>query len=331
MIAITYQRYGSPEVLRLERIERPHPSELGEGEVLVRVMAAGVNPLDWHFMRGTPYFLRLMTGVRRPKETRLGRDFAGVIEEVGPHVDGLRAGDEVYGAARGSFAEYAIAHHDKIAAKPANLGFEEAAAAPIAGLTALQALRDAGKVQAGETVLVNGASGGVGSFAVQIAKASGARVTAVCGGWNAELVRSLGADQVIDYSKEDFAKRGDDGRRFDLLVDCVGNRKLGDCRRVLARRGRYVAVAGPEGRIAGPLFRMIQMFVVAPFISQRLPSLLASLNRPDLEALTALIEEGKVTPAVERRYDLDQVPAAIRYLETGHARGKTVIRIGDET
>lgn len=331
MIAVTYRRYGSPEVLKLERIERPQASELEEGEVLVKVMAAGVNPLDWHFLRGTPYFLRLMTGVRRPKDTRLGRDLAGVVEAVGPKADGFKPGDEVYGAGRGSFAEYAIARQDKIAAKPVNLTFEEAAALPIAGLTALQALRDAGKVRAGEEVLIYGAAGGVGSFAIQIAKASGARVTAVCGGWNAKLVRSLGADEVIDHTKEDFARLGDGERRFDLLLDCVGNRSLRDCRRALLRRGRYVAVAGPNRRVVGPLLRILAMYASAPFISQSQPSILASIDRPDLEALAALIEEGKVTPAVERVYDLDQVPAAIRYLETGHARGKTVIRIGPES
>lgn len=331
MIAVTYQRYGSPGVLRLERIERPEPTELGDGEVLVRVMAAAVNPLDWHFLRGTPYFLRLMTGLRRPKVERLGTDLAGVVEAVGPNVDGVRPGDEVYGGGRGTFAEYAIARQDKIVAKPAALTFEQAAAVPIAGLTALQGLRDAGGVEPGEAVLVNGASGGVGSFAVQIAKALGARVSGVCGTWNVNLVRSLGADEVIDYTKEDFARLDGRERAFDVLLDCVGNRSLGDCRRALVRRGRYVAVAGPNGRVVGPLFRILAMYLTAPFVSQSQPSMLTSIDRADLETLKAMIETGKVAPVVERVYDLDQVPAAIRYLESGHARGKTVIRINRDS
>jgi NADPH:quinone reductase-like Zn-dependent oxidoreductase len=321
MKAIRFRRYGSPDVLEYTDVETPAP---GDDEVLIRVRAASVNPIDWHYVRGTPFLVRLMAGLRQPKDPRLGTDLAGVVEATGRNVTQFRPGDEVYGAAKGAYAEYACAREDKVAPKPANVSFEQAAAVPVAGLTGLQALRDKGRVQAGQSVLINGAAGGVGTFAVQIAKTFGAEVTAVCSTKNVELVRSLGAAHVIDYTREDFTASG---RRFDVIVDCIGNHSLTACRRVMPRRGSYVVVGGPDTGWMAPLPFILKVMLLSPFVSQRMAPVVASLSRADLMALKELIESGKVTPAIDRSYPLHETAEAIRYVETKHARGKVVITV----
>jgi NADPH:quinone reductase-like Zn-dependent oxidoreductase len=322
MKAIVYCDYGSPDVLALEDVEKPVPAD---DQVLVRVRAASVNPLDWHFMRGTPYVARADMGLRKPKVTRLGVDFAGTVESVGRSVRQLKPGDEVFGGRTGAFAEYVCVREDRaVALKPANLTFEQAAAVPIAAVTALQGLRDKGKLQPGQKVLINGASGGVGTFAVQIAKALGADVTGVCSTKNVDLVRSIGADRVIDYTREDFTK-GE--RRYDLILDNVGNHSLLECRRALNTGGRYVMVGGPAGRWIDPLPRALDAFVLSRFVSQDMGMILAELNKQDLTILRELMQAGKVTPVIDRRHGLSEVPAALRYLEGGHARGKVVISL----
>ncbi len=327
MKAIRFYRYGPPEVLELADIDVP---AVGDDEVLVRVRAASVNPLDWHFMRGAPYLVRAMAGLSRPRAsaTRLGADMAGSVEAVGRNVTGFRPGDEVFGGLedRGTLAEYLSIRHDGVVlTKPAGLSFEQAAAVPVAGFTALQALRDKGRIQAGQQVLINGAAGGVGTFAVQLAKAFGAVVTGVCSTGNAELVASLGADQVIDYTREDFTRTG---RRYDLLVDIAGNRTLAQTRRVLAPRGVLVGVGGPnKGRWVGPLARSARMAVLSPAVSQRMVFFLAHQNKDDLAVLRDLLRSGKVTPVIDRTYPLSQAAEAIGYLEQGHARGKVVLTI----
>lgn len=320
MKAIVYREYGSPDVLRLEDVEKPTP---GDDEVLVKVRAAAVNPLDWHFLRGTPYFMRLGAGLLRPKVTRLGVDFAGTVEAVGGKVTRFRPGDEVFGGRTGAFAEYVVVREDRaLAPKPARLTFEQAASVPVAAITALQGLRDKGKLRAGQKVLVNGASGGVGTFAVQIARSLGAEVTGVSSTRNLELVRSIGADRVIDYTREDFTRGSD---RYDLILDCVGNHPLLDLKGVLEPGGTYVMVGGPSGRWVDPMPRMLGALVLSRFVSQRMVMFLAELNQKDLITLGDLMQAGKLTPVVDRRYPLAQVPEAIRYLEQGHARGKVVI------
>ncbi len=327
MKAIRFYRYGPPEVLELADIDVP---AVGDDEVLVRVRAASVNPLDWHFMRGAPYLVRAMAVLSRPRAsaTRLGADMAGSVEAVGRNVTGFRPGDEVFGGLedRGTLAEYLSIRHDGVVlTKPAGLSFEQAAAVPVAGFTALQALRDKGRIQAGQQVLINGAAGGVGTFAVQLAKAFGAVVTGVCSTGNAELVASLGADQVIDYTREDFTRTG---RRYDLLVDIAGNRTLAQTRRVLAPRGVLVGVGGPnKGRWVGPLARSARMAVLSPAVSQRMVFFLAHQNKDDLAVLRDLLRSGKVTPVIDRTYPLSQAAEAIGYLEQGHARGKVVLTI----
>ncbi len=322
MKAVVYCDYGSPDVLRYEDVEKPVP---GDDEVLVRVRAAALNPLDWHSMRGTPYFARIGMGLRKPKVIRLGVDFAGTVEAVGRNVTRFKPGDEVLGGRTGALAEYVSVRADRaVVLKPANLTFEQAAAVPVAAITALQALRDRGRVQPGQRVLVNGASGGVGTFAVQIAKSLGADVTGVCSTRNVELVRSIGADRVIDYTREDFTKSG---QAYDLIVDNVGNRSLSECRRALKPGGRYVMVGGSSGRWLDPLPRVLGAFVLSRFVSQDMVMLLAQLNEKDLTVLRDLMQAGKVTPVIDRRYRLTEVPAAMRYLETGHARGKVVITL----
>ena len=321
MKAIVYYKYGSPDVVRCEEIEKP---TAGDDEVLVQVHAASVNPLDWHFMRAEPYIGRLVFGLRKPKFPRLGVDLAGRVEAVGRFVTRFQPGDEVFGTGRGAFAEYACAKPTKLVLKPANLTFEQAAAVPVAAITALQGLRDRGRVQPGQSVLINGAAGGVGTFAVQIAKAFGANVTAVCSTRNADLVRSIGADQVVDYTREDFASGG---RRYDLLFDCMGNRSLSACRRIIGPRGSYVAIGGPAGRWIGPIASVLKMLLLAPLVSQNLAICMASVKQPDLLTLRELIEAGKVTPVLDRRYPLSEVPEALRYLEAGHARGKVAIAV----
>jgi len=321
MKAIVYCDYGSADVLKLEDVEKPTP---GDSQVLVRVRAAAVNPLDWHYMRGTPYFMRLDAGLRKPKVIRLGVDFAGTVESVGRSVTRLKPGDDVFGARTGALAEYVTVAADRIVLKPGNMTFEQAAAVPVAAVTALQGLRDQGQVRAGQQVLINGASGGVGTFAVQIAKSLGAHVTGVCSTRNVEMVRSIGADEVVDYTKADYTKGAP---RYDVIIDNVGNHSLLDNRRVLKPGGKYVIVGGPSGRWIDPLPRVFGAIVVSWFVGEDLRFFLARVNPKDLTVLRDLMEAGKVTPVIDRRYKLAEAAAAIRYLEEGHARGKVVITI----
>jgi len=318
MRAVTYRRYGSPDVLELVEVARPEP---GPEEVVVRVHAASVNPLDWHFMRGSPAAVRLMTGPLRPRDGRLGVDLVGVVETVGSSVTRFRPGEDVLGAARGAVAEYVSAHADRLVSKPGNITFEQAAAVPVAALTALQGLRDKGRVQPEQKVLVIGAAGGVGTFAVQIGKALGAEVIGVCSTRNVEMVASLGADRVVDYTREDFAK-GE--ARYDVILDCIGDRSLSDYRRVMKAQGVYVGVGGSGGTL-GVLLHFLTERVVSSFVSQRFVSFIAALNGEDLGALAELMRSGKVTPVVGRLYPLERAADAVRYLETGHARGKVVV------
>ena len=325
MKAIVYHNYGSPDVLKCEEIEKP---SLGDDEILIKVRAASVNPADRHLMRG-PYIVRAINGLRKPKDTRVGRDLAGQVEAVGRNVTRFQPGDEVFGTSRGAFAEYVCADEKKLALKPANVTFEQAAAVPMAAITALRGLRDKGRIQPGQKVLINGAAGGVGTFAVQIAKSFGADVTGVCSTRNVDMVRSIGADHVIDHTKEDFAQSG---QRYDLILDNVGNRSLSDCRRVMVSRGILLLNGGGslgqnEGRWNGPLARSIAALVLSPFVSQKVVMFLASINKDDLVVLKELIEAKKVTPVIDRCYTLSEVPEAIRYLEEGHARGKVVITV----
>ncbi len=321
MKAVVYRNYGSPDVLKCEEIEKPVP---GDNEVLIRVRAASVNPLDWHLMRGTPYPLRIMAGLRKPKSARLGVDVAGQVEEVGGNVTEFRAGDEVFGSCHGAFAEYVCTRESALAMKPANMTFEQAASAPVAGFTALQALRDKGHVLPGQKVLINGAAGGVGTFAVQIARSIGAEVTGVCSTKNVEMVRSIGADRVIDYTREDFTRGG---QRYDLILDCMGNHPLSACIRVMSPKGTFVVIGGPNGRWIGPLAAFLKAPLMALFVSQKLTGVMAKGNKKDLVALRQLMEAGKVIPVIDRRYGLGEVPEAVGYLEQGHARGKVVITL----
>jgi NADPH:quinone reductase-like Zn-dependent oxidoreductase len=325
MKAIVYHEYGSPDVLRYEEIERPTP---GSHDVLIAVRAASVNPADWHFMRGTPYFLRAMTGVRKPRVTRLGMDVAGRVEAVGSDVTRFKAGDAVFGGCQGAFADYVSAPESRLTIKPERVTFEQAASAPVAALTALQSLRDKGRIRPGQTVLINGAAGGVGTFAVQIARSFGASVTGVCSTRNVDLVGGIGADRVIDYTREDFTT---DGARYDTILDCVGNQPLSACRRVLKRGGTYVAVAGPSGRwMLGALARMVTAVLVSPVGRKKMTMLVAKLGHEDLAIAGALMAAGTVTPVIDRRYSLSETAAAIRYLEEGHARGKVIITVGGD-
>ncbi len=320
MKAIRYHQYGPPEVLRVEEVATPAP---GDDEVLIKVRAASVNPYDWHFMRGTPYAVRLIAGLRKPKDARLGADVAGVVDCVGRNATQFKPGDEVFGMVKGAFAECACAAESAFALKPANVSFEQAAAVPIAGFTALQALRDKGKIQSGHKVLVNGAAGGVGTFAVQIAKSFGADVTGVCSTRNVGMVRAIGADRVIDYAVEDFTKSG---VRFDLIVDCIGNHSLPSLRSILNPNGVSVAAGGPaDNWMIGPIAGMIQSMALSALGSRKLVGVLAKGNQADLNVLCNLIAAGKVVPVIDRTYPLREVPAAIAYLEEGHARGKVVI------
>jgi NADPH:quinone reductase-like Zn-dependent oxidoreductase len=324
MKAAVYRCYGSPDVVKVEEVPKP---TLQDDRILVKVHAASVNPLDWHYMRGKPYVMRAMgSGVGVPDDIRLGVDFAGTVEVVGKGVRRFKPGDEVFGGADGSFAEYvSVRENGTVALKPANMTFEQAAAVPIAAITALQALRDQGKVQAGQRVLINGASGGVGPFAVQIAKVLGADVTAVCSTRNAATARSIGADHVIDYTKEDFTQGG---QRYDLIIDNVGSHSVSEYRRALTPQGALITVGGPsDDPWLGPLSALIKAALVGPFVSQKLSFFIADLNQADLETLEHLLETGKLTPVIDRHYPLSQVAEAIRYLEQGHARGKVVITL----
>ena len=323
MKAIVQDGYGSADVLQLRDIGRP---SVGDGDVLVQVRAAGVDPGVWHLMTGEPYLVRAMGfGLRKPKVAVRGRDVAGVVEAVGGRVTRFRPGDEAYGTCEsGSFAEYAAAPEARLAAKPGNVSFEQAATVPISGVTALQAVRDCGRLQPGEQVMVIGAAGGVGSFAVQIAKAFGARVTGVCSTSKADLARSLGADDVIDYTNDEIDRNG---ARYDVVIDTAGNRPLSLLRRALTPHGRLVVVGGEHGggRVLGGFDRQLRAPLVSMFVGQRLRGLIAKERAEDLETLTQLIESGSLTPVIDRTYALADAPDAIRHLAEGHAAGKAVV------
>jgi NADPH:quinone reductase-like Zn-dependent oxidoreductase len=328
MKAITQDRYGSPDTLELKEVGKPTPAG---NEVLVRVHAASLNAYDWHIMRGDPYLARLMLGsLSGPKSRIRGRDFAGTVVEAGSKVSRLRPGDEVYGDtfhANGAFAEYVCAPESFVAPKPSNLSFEQAAAVPLAANTALMGLRDLAQVRPGQCVVVNGASGGVGTFAVQLAKAFGADVTAVCSTRNLDLVKSLGADHLIDYTQDDFTL---DRQRYDVVFDLVANRRLGDLRRSLTPAGTLILSGGgvfDGGSLVGPMGLVIKGRLLARFARQRLLVLQERPSSANLSTLRDLIEAGDVVPAIDRTYDLSQVPEAIRYLEAEHARAKVVIAV----
>ena len=325
MKAIVQDVYGSAGVLKLRDIARP---SIGDGEVLVRVRAAGVDPGVWHLMTGEPYLVRVMGfGLRKPKVGVRGRDVAGVVEAAGARVTRFGPGDEVYGTCEsGSFAEYAAAREERLASKPTSVSFEQAAVVPISGVTALQAVRDCGRVQPRQQVMVIGAAGGVGSFAVQIAKASGARVTGVCSTSKADLVRSLGAGDVIDYTHDEVDCNG---ARYDVVIDTAGNRPLSLLRRAMRPHGTLVLVGGEHGggRVLGGFDRQLRAPLVSMFAGQRLRGLVAKERAEDLEAMTRLIESGDVTPVIDRTYALADAPDAIRYLAEGHAAGKVVVTV----
>lgn len=321
MKAARYTRYGPPEVVQIVDVEKPLPKD---GEVLIKVRAASVNPYDWHFMRGDPYPIRIPAGgMHGPKDPRLGADVAGQVEAVGKGVTEFKAGDEVFGCSKGAFAEYACAPPARLALRGANVTAEQAAAIPIAALTALQALRDKGNVQSGQKVLVNGAAGGVGTFGVQLAKLFGATVTGVCSTRNIEMVRSIGAERVIDYSQQDFAK---DAERYDVILDCVGNRTLSEFRRILEARGVYVGAGGSSDKwMLGPMSRAIRQMIFSLFGRQKLSGILAAIHAADLAFVGDLVNARKVTPVIDRRYPLREIRDAISYIEEGHARGKVII------
>ncbi len=323
MQAMVRRCYGTAAVVHLENLPRPVP---GPGQVLVRVAAASVNPLDWHYVHGTPYLMRADAGFGTPDDPLLGTDYAGIVAAVGPGVLRFHAGDEVFGARNGAFAEYVVVREDRtILVKPPNVSFAEAAAVPVAALTALQALRDKGQVHAGDKVLINGASGGVGTFAVQLAKHFGADVTGVCSARSAPLVSGLGADHVIDYAREDFT-RGT--QRYDVILDAVGSHSLLDYRRVLTPRGRVVIVGGPStGNWLGPLAAPLAAIAISPFFSQKFLPFLAEFNAPDMQLLQGLMAQGKLHSVIDRHYSLVQVPDALRYVEQGHAHGKVIIDV----
>jgi NADPH:quinone reductase-like Zn-dependent oxidoreductase len=323
MKAIVRRCYGSPDVVRYEDLPKPAPAD---DEVLVRVHAASVNPLDWHYLEGTPYLVRMDRGFGKPENPRLGVDFAGTVEAVGRNVRRFKPGDEVFGGKLGAFAQYvAVPEQRAIVLKPDNVTFEQAAALPIAAITALQALRDKGKIHAGQKVLINGASGGVGTFAVQIAKSYGAEVTGVCSTKNVELVRSIGADKVIDYTREDFTEGA---QRYDLILDNVGTHSLLEYKRVLSPTGVYVMVGSTDpGKWFAWLVQPLEGLILSQFVSQKLGMMLAELNQEDLAMLGTLTQTGKLTPVIDRRYPLSEAAAALRYLEAGHARGKVVLTV----
>jgi NADPH:quinone reductase-like Zn-dependent oxidoreductase len=319
MKAIVQDSYGSPDLLQLKDIDKP---VVKDDEVLVRVRAAAVNIGDWHLLQGVPYVMRLGTGLRRPRREIPGLDIAGQVETIGRSVKQFRPGDEVFGWCRGAFAEHACAAESSLLPKPANLTFEQSVAVGDSAFTALNAVRDQAKVQPGQRLLINGASGGVGTFAVQIAKSFGANVTGVCSTRNVDLVRSIGADHVIDYTKEDFTQTE---QRYDVMLDMVGSRSLSDCRRALTHRGTYVLVGVSNlGRWFG-LSRQAKALLLSPFVRQRMRVFVVRHNREDLAVLKDLVEAGKVTPVIDRRYTLSEVPHALRHQGEGHAQGKIVI------
>ena len=323
MRAVVRSRYGSPDVLELQEVEVPM---LADDGVLVRVHAASVNRADWYALTGTPLVGRTGIGLLRPKERGLGTDFAGTVDAVGKDVSQFRPGDEVFGGRDGAFAEYVSVREGRaIVSKPANVTFEEAAAVPVAALTALQGLRDKGQVQAGQKVLINGASGGVGTFAVQIAKALGAEVTGVCSTGNVDLVRSIGADHVIDYTREDFTRTD---RRYDLLLDVAGSRPWSACRRVLNPQATLVIVGAPKGnRLVGPLSHIVKVKLAAFRSSQKVVFFIAKFDKTDMAVLADLLAARTVVPVIDRRYELAETADAFRYLGDGHARGKIVLAV----
>ncbi|MBZ0281123.1 MAG: NAD(P)-dependent alcohol dehydrogenase [Anaerolineae bacterium] len=322
MKTIVWTKYGSPDLLQLKEVEKPVPKD---NEVLIKIHAASVNPLDWHRMRASPFLVRLGEGFFKPKDTKLGADVAGIVEAVGSSVTQFRPGDAVFGEiGAGSFAEYAAAREDRLALKPANISFEEAAASPVVGFTALQGMRDTGHIQSGQKVLVNGAAGGVGTFAVQLAKSYGTEVTGVCSTRNLDMVRSIGADHVIDYTREDFTRNG---QRYDLIYDAIGNRSVFAYRRALKPGGKCV--------IAGftTMPRLFEHMILGSLItkigSKQVGMMgVANPNQPDLLIIKELLESGKVKSVIDRCYPLSETPEAIRYLEKGHARGKVIITVG---
>ena len=322
MNAVAYVRYGSPDVLQIKEVEKPAPAD---SDVLIKVRAASLNPIDWHFMRGEPYLVRLGSGLRTPKSARLGHDVAGQVEAVGRNVTRFKTGDEVFGTCAGSCAEFVCARESAVVVKPKDVTFEQAASAPVAAYTALQGLRDKGGMRPGHKALINGAAGGVGTFAVQIAKSFGAEVTGVCSTRNMELVRSIGADHIVDYTREDFAERG---QRYDLLLDCVLNHSLSACRRALNPGGTHVIVGAPPGRwMIVSLARLLTGLALSRFRSRKVVMFVARSSREDLTLVGEMIASGKITPVIDRRYRLSEVSEAVRYLEQGHARGKVVITV----
>lgn len=322
MKAVVRDRYGIPDVMEFRDLPKPAP---GNGDVLIRVHAASVNPHDWHFLTGTPYLVRMVAGVRRPKKAGLGADVAGVVEAVGPEVNDVAPGDRVFGIARGSFAEWTLASPRSIATIPDGVGFAEAAALPIAGLTALQAVRDHAGVQPGQSVLVIGASGGVGMFTTQLAAARGASVTGVCSTGNVELVRSFGATDVVDYTREDFAARG---RTWDVIVDNVGNRSFADLRRSLTPDGVYVMISAPKtGKWVGPYRRTLLRRARFAFAPQRFANFIAATSTADLAELAASVASSEIRSVIDARYPLADTASAIRAIETGHGRAKTIVDV----
>lgn len=322
MRAVVQERYGPADVLRPARVPRPATAA---NEVLIRVQAAGLDRGTWHLTTGKPYLLRLFYGIRAPRNPVPGLDVAGVVTSVGTAVTRFRPGDEVFGFGKGTFAEYAVAREDRLARKPAALSFEQAAVLPVSALTALQALRDAGRVRAGQKVLITGASGGVGSYAVQLAKAFGAEVTGVCSTGKLDLVRALGAETVIDYTRQDFA---DGPARYDLILDIAGNASLARLRRALRHAGTAVIVGGEEGGSwTGGMARPLRALVLSPFVPERLAMFTAKQGAADLVYLAGMIEAGTLTPSIDRSFPLERAAEAMRYLESGHARGKVAITL----
>jgi len=322
MKAAVYTRYGPPEAIQITDVEKPVPKD---DEVLLKVRAASVNPLDAGLMKGKPHSFRIFFGLRKPRLTRPGVDVAGQVEAVGRNVMQFKPGDEVFGMCKGAFAEYACAPESGLSIKPANLTFEQAASAPVAALTALQGLRDKGHIHPGQKVLINGAAGGVGTFAVQIAKSFGADVTGVCSTRNGEMVRSIGADHVIDYTRQDFTESG---KRYDLIFDCFVNHSLSACRRALNPQGIYLMVGAPPKRwMVDILAPVIKALVLSPFVSQKFVVYIARSSREDLTTMSELMASGKVKPVIDKRYKLSEVPEAIQYLEQRHARGKVIITL----
>src|SRR5436305_1655467 len=318
MKAIVYTHYGSPDVLQFKETEKPVPNA---GEILVKIHAASANPLDWHLMRGAPFLARLAGGLRKPKDPRLGADLAGRVEAVGSNVTQFQPGDEVFGVGTGSFAEYSSVPENRVALKPTKSSFEEAAAVPVAAITALQGLRDKGHIQPGQKVLINGASGGVGTFAVQLAKSFGAEVTGVCSTRNVDMVRSIGADHVIDYTQADFTKNE---QRYDLIFAANGYHPISAYKRALSPKGMYVMTGGANAQ-------MFQAMLLGPWISmtgrKKMGNLLKKSNQKDLALMKELLEASKVVPVIDRRYPLREVAEALRYVEAGHAQGKVVITV----